>query len=231
MKTIAAYLLMSHGRRHGPDVRELPGARKQMHVLRNFARKSDAELRIVAHDYARSIRNSDDLPNLFHLLQTCQLQFDKDGTKAHIILDDYSRLFRAALPDYRTLLWIDLMKYSDFLIDVRHAKPLKYLPDVIELLIKTGAMLPLRDAVAHKERSAQQRSAQTSNARTISSAVRQKSALRAARDLKHALETYRAENTSVTMKCFLETEEASALLNSQGKPWTYRTALRAIRDL
>lgn len=229
MRSIAGYLFLSHGPRRAGDVTTLPGAATQMRALTQQAQANNATLRVLGHDYARKIRTAEDLRTLFRLLGTCRDQARIGGDHVRIVMDDYSRLFRAASQEYRPELWSQLIAYSDHLRDLRQRRPLHGLSPEMAILIQFGALPAMRGSVDADKRDAKQTSEQTRVARGVSASVRRASARSAAVALQRAFDAYRMRYPKTTMRAFLKTEQAALLGNSQGRPWTYRTALRALR--
>ena len=231
MRLLHAYILVSHGPRYGRSVEQLPGAQTQLRVLKENAARADANLDIVGHDYARKIRSRDDLPKLFSLLEGLQQESKRLGVTATLFIDDYARLFRAADLTFRPILWDMLIDYADNMRDLRQKSPLNDLSREMSLLVRTGS-LP-RQTVGRREddRPTKQRIAQTAKARQMSAKARTAYAKHAATALQQAYTTHKADTPGASFRSFLESPAAEGLKNSQGKPWTYQTGRRAIREL
>lgn len=180
MRFLPVYIFVSHGPRYGSSVEELPGPQTQSLALEEQAARGDAQLRIMGHDYARKIRSSDDLPNLFRLLKGFQRDAEKTGLPARLMVDDYARLFRAADEAFRPELWEMLIDYSDHIRDQRQGKQLNDLSQEMSMLIRTGVLPPLKKRTPCKDRAEQERAAQTAKARQVSAKTRSSAAQQAA---------------------------------------------------
>lgn len=231
MSILPGYLLLSYGPRHARDVTDLPAAAQQLRSLRRAATKHGAGFRILDWDYARKICGRNDLPRLFKLLETCREQTIQNGDGPKIIIDDYSRVFRITEPNARADIWAALSEYADHFRDLRQGKPLNALSPEMTLMIKCGALPPERDRGPASSGPNGRGSAQTQKARMASAVVRSRAADRAARDLARGLQDYRQRHPGATVKAFLESGQGRGLRNSQGRPWTYRSALRVLRVL
>lgn len=228
---VLAYLLITSGPRHVPDIAKEPAARTQMRALETMASKLDASFNIVAWDYARKITSLNDLPQLFKALQT-MTQSSEDGRgSGQIVIDSYSRLFRAATPEMQSELWSALIEYEDHFRDIQTRKSLCDLSSETALLVKTGNMPRLEVGRQTAVRSEKQRQAQTDSARVNSAFVRTKRAEHAARQLQRAFDAYRDDIPGASLKAFIESDASMTVRNSLGRAWTYSSAKRALREL
>ncbi|MBO6885343.1 MAG: hypothetical protein JJ869_17450 [Marivita sp.] len=228
---VIAYLLITSGPRHVPDISKEPAARTQIRALEMMASKLDASLKIVAWDYARKITSLNDLPQLFKALQTMK-QSSEDGTgSGQIVIDSYSRLFRAATPKMQSELWSALIEYEEHFRDVQTRKSLCDLSSETALLVKMGNMPRLEVGRQTAVRSEKQRQAQTESARVNSALVRKQRAEDAVRQLQQAFDAYKDDIPGASLKAFIDSDAAKTVRNSLGRAWTYSSAKRALREL
>lgn len=230
MSIFPAYILVSHGPKHVANIEDSPGAASQFKLLSDHSETVGASLHVLGHDYARKIHSVDDLSNLFRLL-ALHRERSQGGPPMRLRIDDYTRLFRAATDQFKPVLWRELMHYSDHLIDLRQGKPLHCLSKEMALMIQTGMLSQARSKPHTEARSKSNKSRQTNKARWVSAMARKKSAERSAIALREALTNVQTSQPKTSMAEFLASEHAVGLCNSLGKPWTYRSALRAIRRL
>lgn len=230
MSIFPAYIFVSHGPKHVANIEDSPGAASQFKLLSDHAEIVGAGLHVLGHDYARKIRSIDDLPNLFRLL-ALHKESSQGGLPMRLRIDDYTRLFRAATDQFKPVLWRELMRFSDHLIDLRQGKSLHCLSKEMALVVQTGMLSQARSAPHTGIRSQSDKSRQTNKARRVSAMARKKSAERSAIALREALSNFQASQPKASMVEFLASEHAIGLCNSHGKLWTYRSALRAIRRL
>lgn len=202
-----------------------------MFILSRFAAGYGAKLSIVAHDYARKIRSFDDLPNLFAIMKQAKQEPEDQAKSHHIFIDDYSRLFRVTVPEFRQVLWEALLENASYITDLRQGKPLDAVSNEMSTLIKTGLLTPLRKRTQSKQRSKDQRQAQTAKARRVSIVARSQYVTQSANALKEAFDTYVTEHTRASFRDFIASDAATPLRNSHGKQWAYRSGLRALRLL
>lgn len=225
------YLLITSGPRHVPDIAKQPAARTQMRALEVMAGKLGASLNIVSWDYARKITSLNDVSHLLKALQTMK-QTSEDGKgSGQIVIDSYSRLFRAATSEMRSELWSALIEYEDHVRDVQIGKSLTDLSPEMALLVKTGSMPPLTIGRQTAVRSEEQRQAQTDSARANSALVRKQRAEHAARQLQQAFDAYKDNIPGASLKAFIESDASDTVRNSLGRAWTYASAKRSLREL
>ncbi|KHQ50186.1 hypothetical protein [Mameliella alba] len=230
MSTIAGYLFLSYGPKYAADVTQLPAARKQMRALEDCAEGQHADLKIVAWDYAREIHGPNDLPNLFKLLETCRANHLQNTGKQIIVMDDCARVFRVAQPGAEDALWAALLDYSDYLVGLHQQKPLHALSPELSGLVKFGHRVTAKTKPTKNARPRQDRVAQTHEARQVSARSRRKAARRCAQELGEAFAAYQQAHPDATLKAFLASEGGKILRSSRGKRWTYRNALRVLRE-
>ena len=231
MRFLPAYLFVSHGLRHASSLKDLPGAQSQLRTLENHAGKGEAQLRVMGYDYGRKIRSSDDLSVLFCLLQGFQRDGMRNGLPARLIIDDYARLFRNTDAEFRPELWDMLLEYSDHILDLRQGRPLHSVSPEMSSLVRSGLLPPIKTRTPIKDRSDQEKGAQTAKARLASTIARSKYAKLAQTALYHAYAKHQSETPRASFREFIDSPAAEGLKNSQGRPWTYRTGLRAIREM
>ncbi|MBW4985720.1 hypothetical protein KZZ07_24570 [Mameliella sp. CS4] len=230
MSTIAGYLFLSYGRKYAADVTQLPAARKQMRALTDCAEGQHANLKIVAWDYARKIHGPNDLPNLFKLLEACRANHLQNKGKQIIVMDDYVRMFRVAQPGAEEALWAALLEYSDYLLGLHQQKPLLALSPELSGLVKFGHRVTAKTRSSKNARPRPDRAAQTHEARQASARSRRKAARRCAQELGEAWAAYRQVHPDATLKAFLASDGGRTLRSSRRTPWTYRHALRVLRE-
>lgn len=202
-----------------------------MRALKLMAGKLDVPLKIVAWDYARKIKSLDDVPKLLETLHAMKQASEGGQVSGRLLIDSYSRLFRAAMPETQSALWDALLEYEDYIRDVRTRKSLTELSRDMALLVKTGNMPNLEIGRATKTRSAAARKAQTSDARAHSISVRNNRARQAARELQKAFDDFKEDIPGASLKAFIDSDASNAVRNSLGRPWAYSSAKRALRDL
>lgn len=228
---VLAYLLITSGPRHVPDISKEPAARTQMRALETMASKLDAGLNIVAWDYARKITSLNDLPQLLKALQTMKQSSEDGKGTGQIVIDSYSRLFRAATPEMQSELWSALIEYEGHFRDMQTRKSLSDLSSETALLVRTGSMPPLKIGRQTAVRSEKQRQAQTESARVNSALVRKQRAEDAVRQLQQAFDAYKDDIPGATLKAFIDSDAAKTVRNSLGRAWTYSSAKRALQEL
>jgi hypothetical protein len=225
------YLLITSGPRHVEDIASQPAARTQMRALEGMASKLDAAVDIVAWDYARKIMSLDDVSQLLKALRTMK-QTSEDGKgSGHLVIESYSRLFRAATPEMQSELWSALIEYEDHVRDVQTGKSLTELSPEMALLVKTGSMPLLKSGRQSAMRSEEERQAQTNRARASSAAIRTRRAETTARELQQAFDAYKDDSPRASLKAFIESDASNTVRNSLGRAWTYSSAKRALREM
>jgi hypothetical protein len=202
-----------------------------MFILSRFAAGYGAKLSIVAHDYARKIRSFDDLPNLFAILNEAKQATEAQANPYHIFIDDYARLFRVVTPEFRDELWDALSKHAAFITDLRQGVQLDTVSKEKSTLIRNGVLPHLKERAPNKQRSKDDKQAQTAKARLVSVVARSKHVTQSANELKEAFDTYVKENPRGSFRDFIASDAATPLRNSHGKQWAYRSGLRALRLL
>lgn len=228
---VLAYLLITSGPRHVPDISKEPAARTQMRALETMASKLDAGLNIVAWDYARKITSLNDLPQLLKALQTMKQSSEDGKGTGQIVIDSYSRLFRAATPEMQSELWSALIEYEGHFRDMQTRKSLSDLSSETALLVRTGSMPPLKTRRQSAVRNEEERQAQTKRARANSAVIRRKRAEASAQKLQQAYHAYKGEIPGASLKAFIESDASNTVRNSHGRAWTYSSAKRALREL
>lgn len=228
---LLGYLLITSGPRHVPDIATQPAARTQMRTLEGLANKLGASLNIVAWDYARKISSLNDVSQLLKALQTMKQSSEVGKGSGRILIDSYSRLFRAATPQMQSKLWSALSQYEDYFRDVQTGKALRELSPEMSLLVKTGSMPPLKIGRQSAVRSEKERQAQTNRARANSAVIRKQRAQRSARELQQAFDAYKGDIPDASLKSFIGSDASKTVRNSHGREWTYSSAKRALREL
>lgn len=231
MRIFRGYLLLTNGPKYFRPIEEHPAARHQLFILRKTAAALESKFAIVGHDYARKIHSLADLPNLFAVLNEAKQEADDQANRHHIFIDDYTRLFRVTMPEFRTALWNALLEHASYITDLRQGKPLNTLDENTATMIRTGLLPQLRKRAPAKGRSKQQMAAQTAKARHVSAIVRSDAALRSAEQLKRAFDGYKASDPKIGFRAFVDSDAFKELRNSRGDSWTYRSGLRALKSV
>ena len=230
MTDLPAYLLITYGPKHQWSVEDMEAAKGQLNTLRTVAARNDLGFRVSGHDYARRVSSFDDLTTLFDLLEKCVAQSGDEQGNRSIVIDDYNRLFKNTDQSFRGELWCKLREYSDHILSAGHRKRLDELSQT-EVMLLTQASLPINiKSKRSYSNSALEKQAQTAKARKTSAHARVLSGQKAAKQLCDALEAYRQDHPEATIKSFIESQEGAKLVNSNGRPWTAKTAPRAIKN-
>ncbi|OSQ52465.1 hypothetical protein MGEO_03520 [Marivita geojedonensis] len=231
MGFLQGYLLITSGPRHVADITSEPAARAQMNTLRYAADRHRAQVDIVGWDYARKIRSLDDIPCLVDLLKRRAGNAGTSVSQPHLVLDDYNRLFRAttsqARRDVVQLLW----QHADVLRDVRTGQPFNDLSERFRYRLISERLAPLGLGKKPVQRSEAMRQQQTSAARETSIKARGKAARDAAVRLQAAYLQFQQRTPGGSLKAFIESDASNEVVNSWGKPWSYRGAARALRQV
>lgn len=228
---LPSYLLITSGPRHVADMTKQPSARAQMSALERVAEEHDAELNIVAWDYARKIKSLDDVCKLFATLAEMKRSSEDGQVSGRLLIDSYCRLLKAATPEMQPALWSALIEYEGHIRDIQTRKSLIELSPEMALLVRTGRMPRLKVPREAAERTEVERQAQTESAREYSKLFREQRAKRAARELKEAFDAYKGDTPGASLKSFVESDASNGVLNSHGSLWAYSSAKRVLRKM
>ncbi len=223
-----AYILLSHGPRHGIKLDHHPAAQVQGRHIKAFPPKGTRL--IWCSDYARRARGLEDLPVLKRTLG----RLGDPGMPTSLLVSDLSLLFKHATPEGRLALADALHKQAERVIDVSRQAPLDAMPPaMVRAIIQHGA---LRDTQSNppprRQRPRLATSDHTAKAAAASRRARSAQADSRAQELQELRAEIAATNGIAPNHTALASEaNRRGLLTTRNKPWTASTVGRTLRRL
>lgn len=228
-KSIAAYVLVSHGPRSYPHPGRSRGGRAQWKCFQELRRKHDLLPHPVVHDYARKVRTLDDLPALKAYLEHCAV----NGGPA-IWIDGVGRILSRAEFAHRNDLLDELRAYGVHILDLRAGRVLsKFEESRLRLLVimPKAPSHPLPSLRIESEPARKHRRLQTRAAVAASSAARSRAADKRAREIEMIRDDLAVKGQRSRPVDVAREANDRGLLSARGKPWTRTTVSFALKRL
>lgn len=228
-KTIAAYVLVSHGPRSYTHPGHSRGGRAQWKSFQELRRKHGLLPRPVVHDYARQVRTLDDLPALKAYLENCAV----NGGPA-IWIDGVGRILSRAELEHRNDLLDELRAYGAHILDFRAGRLLSKFEEGRLRLLFIMAKAPRHPSPSlriESEPARKRRRSQTRAAVAASSAARSRSADKRAWEIEMIRDDLAAKGQRSRPADVAREANDRGFRSARGKPWTSTAVSLALKRL